>query len=53
MATAVQRLLDEVGLAQRFSQNGRRQVEQYDWKVILPQWERLFETVGGNYHGEV
>jgi glycosyltransferase involved in cell wall biosynthesis len=42
MATAVQRLVSEEGIAGSLSRNGRQKVEQFDWPAILPQWERLF-----------
>lgn len=42
MASAVQRILTEPGLAEKLSVNARRKVEGFDWSVILPQWERLF-----------
>lgn len=41
MGKAVQRLLTEDGLAERLSMNARRKVEQFDWPMILPKWERL------------
>lgn len=43
MGNAINRLLLEPGLSERLSVNARRKAEQFDWKVILPQWERLFE----------
>jgi glycosyltransferase involved in cell wall biosynthesis len=45
MAAAVRRLLAEEGLAARISRNARRKAEQFDWSVILPQWEALLEGV--------
>jgi glycosyltransferase involved in cell wall biosynthesis len=45
MAAAVKRVLTEPGLAERLSLNARRKVEGFDWQVILPQWEILFEEV--------
>ncbi len=45
MAAAIQRILIEPGLAERLSQNARKKAEQYDWSVILPQWEALFAEV--------
>jgi len=45
MAAAVRRLLTEAGLAERISSNARRKVEQFDWSIILPQWERLLIDV--------
>jgi glycosyltransferase involved in cell wall biosynthesis len=47
MAFAVQRILTEPGLAEHLSRNGRRKVEQFDWPVVLPQWERLLGKVAG------
>lgn len=43
MAAAVRRILTEPGLAERLSRNGRKKAESFDWSVILPQWEALFE----------
>ena len=45
MACAVRRILQEPGLAQRLSENGRVKVEQLDWSVVLPQWESLLSSV--------
>ncbi len=45
MAQAVRRLLTEPDLAARLSHNARQKVEQFDWSVILPQWEALFQEV--------
>jgi len=48
MTSAVRRILTEPGLAVRLSQNARQKVEQFDWSVILPQWEALFlEVING------
>ena len=41
MAAAVRRILTEPGLAERLSHNARANAEQYDWSVILPQWEQI------------
>ncbi len=46
MAAAVRRILTEPGLAEHLSTNARRKAEQFDWSVILPQWEELFRRVG-------
>jgi glycosyltransferase involved in cell wall biosynthesis len=48
MATALCRILTEPGLAKQLSRNARRKVEQFDWSVILPQWEALLTFVGGD-----
>jgi glycosyltransferase involved in cell wall biosynthesis len=45
MACAVRRILQEPGLAQRLSENGRAKVEKLDWSVVLPQWESLLSAV--------
>jgi len=45
MAAAVRRILTEPGLARRLSENARRKAEQFDWSVILPQWEALLTAV--------
>lgn len=50
MASAIRRILTEPGLAQRLSLNARKKAEQFDWSVILPQWEALFSEVT-NRHG--
>ena len=48
MAAAVLRLLNEPGLAERLSRNGRAKAEQLDWAIILPHWEALLNTVAQN-----
>jgi glycosyltransferase involved in cell wall biosynthesis len=45
MADAIRRLLTEPGLARRLSQNARRKAEQFDWSIILPQWEAVLTSV--------
>jgi glycosyltransferase involved in cell wall biosynthesis len=45
MADAVGRILKEPGLAERLSVNARRLVEQFDWSVVLPQWESVLTEV--------
>jgi len=45
MTNAVQRLLTEPELAERLSRNARKKAEQFDWSVILPQWETLLMEV--------
>jgi glycosyltransferase involved in cell wall biosynthesis len=44
-AGAVRRVLTDPCLAARLSLNGRRKVEQFDWSVVLPEWQRLLEGV--------
>lgn len=41
MADAVRRILTEPGLAERLSRNARAKAEQFDWSIVLPQWEKL------------
>ena len=45
MAAAVRRTLTEPGLAARLSENARRKAEQFDWSIVLPQWEKLLMEV--------
>ncbi|MCI0552022.1 MAG: glycosyl transferase family 1, partial [Anaerolineae bacterium] len=47
MASAVRRILTEPGLAEQLSRNARKKVEQFDWSVILPQWEAMFMRIAG------
>jgi glycosyltransferase involved in cell wall biosynthesis len=52
MANAVTRLLREPDLALSLARHGRRQVEAFDWKFVLPQWERLLEGLLPAAQGE-
>jgi glycosyltransferase involved in cell wall biosynthesis len=45
MAAAVRRLLNDAALAERLSREGRTKAERFDWSLIMPQWESLFESV--------
>jgi glycosyltransferase involved in cell wall biosynthesis len=45
MAHAIHRILTEPGLAARLSFTARCKAEQFDWSVILPVWENLFQEV--------
>ena len=45
MAAAVQRILNDPELAARLSTNARKKAEQFDWSIILPQWDQVFEEV--------
>lgn len=45
MAAAVRRILTEPGLAARLSANARKKAEKYDWSVIIPRWEALFNKI--------
>ena len=42
LAHAIRRILTEPQLAGKLSRQGRDVVEQFDWSVVLPQWEGLF-----------
>ena len=52
MAAAVIKLHHDPELASRVALNARRQVEQFDWSVVLPRWEGLLlscvEKAGGS-----
>jgi glycosyltransferase involved in cell wall biosynthesis len=48
MAAAVKRIPREPRLAERLSRNARVKAEQFDWSVILPQWEELLIEVAEN-----
>lgn len=48
MAQTIHRILTEPGLSRRLSENARQKVEQFDWALILPQWEYLIDTVVEN-----
>jgi glycosyltransferase involved in cell wall biosynthesis len=45
MADATLRLLMEQQLVNRISLNARNKAEQFDWKAVVPQWEKLFSMV--------
>jgi glycosyltransferase involved in cell wall biosynthesis len=49
LARAVRRLLTDPDLARRVSLNGRTKAEQFDWAVVLPQWQRLLETIAAGH----
>jgi glycosyltransferase involved in cell wall biosynthesis len=48
MAAAVRRILNEPDLAARLSTNARRKAETFDWSVVLPSWNALFDRIGAN-----
>lgn len=49
MAEAVGRLLTEPGLAAGLSRSAHREVEPFDWSVVVAQWERLLmEAIEGS-----
>lgn len=45
MSQAVQKILLDPVFAGKLSQNARQKAEQFDWKKILPMWERLIMQV--------
>lgn len=45
MAAAIRRILNEPGLSERLSRNARAKAEQYDWSIVLPQWNTLLLNV--------
>lgn len=45
MAMAVKRILSEPGLAEKLSANARKKAERYDWSIVLPKWEKLFDSI--------
>jgi glycosyltransferase involved in cell wall biosynthesis len=47
MASAIRRVLREPELAGQLSSGGRQRVEKFDWSLVLPQWEQLFEGLAG------
>ncbi|MFN2386440.1 MAG: glycosyltransferase family 4 protein [Thermoanaerobaculia bacterium] len=48
MASAVERVLTEPGLAERLSRSGRAKAERLDWARILPEWEDLLRSLAGS-----
>ncbi len=45
MARAARRVLTDAELSSRLSLQARAKAQSVDWSAVLPQWERLFETV--------
>lgn len=45
IADAVRSILTEPELAGRLSANARYKAEQFDWSMILQQWEKLFDAI--------
>lgn len=48
MAKAVRRVLTEPELAEKLSFNARKKVEQMDWKIVFPRWEKIFAELTMN-----
>lgn len=45
MAAAIRRLLTDEPLSRRIQTRALAKVEQFDWKVVLPQWQTLLKSV--------
>jgi glycosyltransferase involved in cell wall biosynthesis len=45
MAAAVTRLLNDPGLRERLSINGRLMAERYDWVRVWPLWEEVLTAL--------
>jgi glycosyltransferase involved in cell wall biosynthesis len=45
MAVAIRRLLGDALLNRRIQAQALAKVEQFDWKVVLPQWQTLLKSV--------
>lgn len=45
MGEAVLRILSEPDLSGKLSASGKKRAEQFDWQIILPMWDRLFQQV--------
>jgi glycosyltransferase involved in cell wall biosynthesis len=45
MADAVRRLLRDSAAAGRISRHARMKAQQFDWAVVLPQWQELLQSV--------
>jgi glycosyltransferase involved in cell wall biosynthesis len=52
MAENVSKILQDANLAAGLSENARKKAEQFDWDVVLPQWEQLFIEVSKGFHGK-
>jgi glycosyltransferase involved in cell wall biosynthesis len=45
MAAAIRRLLSDERLTRQMQARALAKVEQFDWKVVLPQWQTLLKSV--------
>ncbi|MFI5413486.1 MAG: glycosyltransferase family 4 protein, partial [Candidatus Lutacidiplasmatales archaeon] len=45
LADALERLVRDRALRERFARAGRKRVERFSWTRVIPQWVGLFETV--------
>ena len=44
-AQAIYRVLTDADLAYKLSSNARKKAEQLDWSIILPQWQKLLDSI--------
>jgi glycosyltransferase involved in cell wall biosynthesis len=44
MAAALSRLLRDAAFSNSLAAQARRDAERFDWKIVTPQWERLFSA---------
>jgi len=51
MAAAVRRILSDPDLASTLSCRGRERSKDWDWSVVLPQWEELLESIAAVSRG--
>lgn len=47
MKTAVLQLLDDDDLRARLGENGRTFAQQYDWRVVMPRFNQLYQEITG------
>ncbi len=45
IAKAVERILTEPGLAETLSANARLKAEEFDWDLVVPQWNKVFSDL--------
>jgi len=45
MTRAIERILTENELAEKLSANARLKAEKFDWSILLPEWELLFQKL--------
>ncbi len=45
MAYAIRRILTDKHLSSKLSLNARHKAEQFDWSIILPQWEVILDSL--------
>ena len=45
MAEAIERIILNPDLAARLSLNARQKAERFDWSIVLPKWDHLFNEI--------